>query len=309
MIQLIRPDLNVDFLSKSKPFVWFSTAAAIASLVGLFTVGLNYGIDFTGGAAVHLRAPKGWEISQVRGALSDAGMKDAHLVQLGEPELREYLVKVQAEATHLGKVAKEVGDAIQKKAGAERYEILKTDVVGPQAGESLRVSAFLSVLYAIVLIVAYITFRFDVRYAPGVIRALLVDVLITVGIWILIRREFNLTVLASFLTVAGYSCNDTIVIYDRIREYSTLHPNWDLAQSINRSINQNLGRTILTVLCTLFVVGSLYLFGGPVLEDFALPMLIGFTISIPSTIFVANPLILYMEQRRMEKLKRARVGA
>jgi preprotein translocase subunit SecF len=151
----------------------------------------------------------------------------------------------------------------------------------------------------------YITFRFDSRYAPGVIRALSVDVIITMGIWVLLQREFNLTVLASLLTIAGYSCNDTIVIYDRIRDYTKSHPTWSIEQSINKSINLNLGRTVLTVLCTLFVVVSLFLFGGPVLEDFALPLLIGFTISIPSTIFVANPLIVWMEKRRMAKASTA----
>jgi preprotein translocase subunit SecF len=155
-----------------------------------------------------------------------------------------------------------------------------------------------------VLISIYIMFRFDMRYAPGVLRALAVDVLITAGVWVVLGKEFNLTVLASFLTIAGYSCNDTIVIYDRIRDYTHTHPDWDLERAINRSINLNLGRTVLTVLCTLFVVMSMFVLGGPVLRDFSLPMLIGFTISIPSTIFVANPVILYMEKRRIAKKKK-----
>ena len=123
----------------------------------------------------------------------------------------------------------------------------------------------------------------------------------------MLQREFNLTVVASFLTIAGYSCNDTIVIYDRIRDYTHMHPDWTLERSINRSTNQNLGRTVLTVLCTLFVVGSLFVLGGPVLRDFSLPMLIGFTVSIPSTIFVANPMILYMEKRRQAKASQPQV--
>jgi len=145
-----------------------------------------------------------------------------------------------------------------------------------------------------------------VRYAPGVLRALAVDVIITLGIWVLIQREFNLTVLAAVLTIAGYSCNDTIVIYDRIRDYTHAHPDWPLEKAINRSINLNLGRTVLTIGCTLLMVLSLFFLGGPVLQDFSLPLLIGFTISIPSTIFVANPMILYMEKRRIAKLAHAK---
>ncbi|MBC7691728.1 MAG: protein translocase subunit SecF [Methylotenera sp.] len=305
MLHLIRPDLNIDFLKKSRPFVLLSTILAVASIIGLFTPGLNYGIDFTGGAEVQLRVPKDWDIAKLRSELDEGGLKDPSIVQIGDVANHEFLVKVQSTPEKLNQVSAQVSTALGKKLDPKAYEIVRTDVVGPQAGANLRMNALLSMLYAMLCIVVYITFRFDLRYAPGVVRALGVDVIITLGVWVLLRREFNLTVLASMLTVAGYSCNDTIVIYDRIRDYTKSHPQWTLEDSINRSINQNLGRTVLTVLCTLFVVVSLYLFGGPVLQDFALPMLIGFTISIPSTIFVANPMILYMEKRRLAKLAAA----
>lgn len=304
MFQLIKTDINYDFLGKSKPFIWASTLAALLSIVGLFTKGMNYGIDFTGGAEVQLKVPADWQTVTLREELEKGGIKDPRIVQIGEPRDNEYLVKVQASAENLNQVSAQVDGILSKKLDKNAYTIQRTDVVGPAAGANLRMSALLSVMYAILGICIYITFRFDIRYAPGVIRALLLDVLITVGVWVLLQREFNLTVLASLLTIAGYSCNDTIVIYDRIRDYSKSHPTWSLEQSINRSINLNLGRTILTTLCTLFVVVSLYLFGGPVLEDFALPLLIGFTVSIPSTIFVANPMILYMEKRREAKAAR-----
>lgn len=307
MLHLIRPDLNVDFLGKSKPFVWFSTFAALVSIVLLFAPGLNYGIDFTGGAEVQVKVPSAWDIGKLRTELDEGGIKNPHVVQIGEPKDNEFLIKVQAAPEKLNTVSAEVTSILSKKLDPKTFDIERTDVVGPQAGASLRTSAFLSVLYACLAIMVYITFRFDTRYAPGVIRALGVDVIITMGIWVLLQREFNLTVLASLLTIAGYSCNDTIVIYDRIRDYTKSHPHWSIEESINKSINLNLGRTVLTVLCTLFVVLSLFLFGGPVLQDFALPLLIGFTISIPSTIFVANPLIVYMEHRRMAK-KSAAMG-
>jgi preprotein translocase subunit SecF len=301
MIHLIPTNLNIDFLGKSKPFVWLSTFAALASVVALWKPGLNYGIDFTGGAEVQLKVPREWSIGKVRETLATGGVGDPTVVQIGQPEDHEFLVKVQAKPEELNQVSAKVSGAMEKILKPGEYEIQRTDVVGPQAGASLRTSAFLSILYALICIVIYITFRFDTRYAPGVLRALAVDVVTTLGVWILLGREFNLTVLAAILTIAGYSCNDTIVIYDRIRDYTKSNPDWSLERAINRSINLNLGRTVLTVLCTLFVVVSMYLLGGPVLEDFALPLLIGFTVSVPSTIFVANPMILYMEKRRLAK--------
>lgn len=303
MFHLIRTDLNIDFLGKSRPFVIFSTVAAIASLVALWKPGLNYGIDFTGGAEVQLKVPSDWDISRVRKELNDGGIKDPTVVQIGQPADHEFLIKVQTETSKLNEVSTGVGKIMAEKAGAGKFEIQRVDVVGPAAGASLRTAALLSVLYAMICIAVYITFRFDVRYAPGVLRALGVDVVTTLGIWIALGREFNLTVLASLLTIAGYSCNDTIVIYDRIRDYTKSHPNWSLEMAINRSINLNLGRTVITTGATLLVVLSMYLLGGPVLEDFSLPMLVGFTVSIPSTIFVANPMILYMEKRRLARQK------
>lgn len=306
MFELVRTDLKVDFLGMSKPFVWASTIAAIASVVLLVTPGLNYGIDFTGGAEVQLKAPASWDIGRLRTELEEGGIKDPRVVRIGEETEHEFLIKVQAEAQELNQVSQKVSSVLASKAAGESFAVQRVDVVGPAAGENLRQSAFLSVLYAILCIVGYIAIRFDFRYAPGVVRALGVDVIITLGIWVLLGREFNLTVLASLLTIAGYACNDTIVIYDRIRDFSKDHPDWDMAQAINRSIALNLGRTVLTTLCTSFVVLSMYLFGGPVLRDFALPMLIGFTISVFSTIFVANPMILYMEKRRLAKIAATR---
>lgn len=299
MIQLISPNLNIDFLGKSKPFIFLSTALAIGSIVLLFTKGLNYGIDFTGGAEVQVRAPQGWDIGKVRSELDGGGLKDPRVVQIGDAAGNEYLIRVQADAENLTHVSETVSKILTEKGGAGSFEIKRADVVGPAAGATLRSSAILSFLYAMICIVAYIAIRFDIRYAPGVVRALAIDVTTTVGIWVIMGWEFNLTVLASLLTIAGYSCNDTIVIYDRIRDYTKSHPDWSLEQAINRSTNLNLGRTILTTVCTLMVVVSLWLLGGPVLGDFALPMLIGFTVSIPSTLFVATPMIVFMEKRRL----------
>jgi preprotein translocase subunit SecF len=302
MIQLIPTDLNIDFLKLSKPVTLVSTLAVIASAIAVFTVGLNLGIDFTGGAEVTVKVPPAMTITEVRASLEAGGISDPVVVQLGSPEDHEFLVKIQATQEEMGSVSEKVDKAFAASTkGGEAVTIRKVDVVGPQAGERLKTSAILSILYAALGILCYITLRFDVRFAPGILRALLLDVVLVLGVWILLGKEFNLMVVAALLTIAGYSCNDTIVIYDRIREYSKTHPQWTLEQVINRAINLNLGRTILTVLCTSFVVVSLWLLGGPVLADFAFALLVGFTISIFSTIFVANSMVLYMEKRRLAK--------
>lgn len=297
MFHLIPTNLNYDFLKMSKPFVWASTAFVALSIFLLFKPGLNYGIDFTGGAEVQVSVPKEWDTGKLRDALKAGGMGEAGVIKIEDSQRNEYIVKKQITDEKAPSVGEEVGKVLATQLKEGEYQIEKADQVGPQAGEELRWSALLSVAMAALGILIYITFRFDFRFAPGIVRALLFDVIATVGVWILLRREFNLSTVAALLTVAGYSCNDTIVIYDRIRDFQKSHPHMSLYDVVNRSINLNLGRTVLTVLCTNFVVVSLWLLGGPVLGDFAFCMLIGFCISIPSTIFVANPMVMYMEQR------------
>lgn len=301
MLNLIPTDTNIDFLRISKPFIILSTVLIVLSLAGIFTKGLNLGIDFTGGAEVAIQAPADWNITQLRAALEEGGLKDPTVVQFGEAEKHQYLAKIQATPEELKEVSGRVEAALAAKLQPGQYQILKADVIGPQAGERLRNSAILSLLYAALGILFYITLRFDIRFAPGIVRALALDVVMTLGIWVLLQKEFTLMIVAALLTIAGYSCNDTIVIYDRIREYAKTHPDWSLDRVINRSINLNLGRTLLTALCTLFVVVSLWLLGGPVLADFAFAMMIGFLVSIFSTLFLANPLVLYMEKRRLAR--------
>ncbi|MGZ3651593.1 MAG: protein translocase subunit SecF [Bdellovibrionota bacterium] len=308
MFHLIPTTLNYDFLKMSRPFVWASTAFVIASFVLLLKPGLNYGIDFTGGAEVEVSAPATWDTGKLRDTLKGGGMGDAQVIKIEDSKRNEYLIKTQVDAEKTQNVGDMVRVILSKTLKEGEYQIEKADQVGPQAGEELRSSAILSVLMAALGILIYITFRFDFRFAPGIVRALLFDVIATLGVWIIIRREFNLSTVAALLTVAGYSCNDTIVIYDRIRDYQKTHPNMSLYDIVNRSINLNLGRTVLTVLCTNFVVVSLWMLGGPVLGDFALCMLIGFSISIPSTIFVANPMVMYMEKRIHAKEDRAKAA-
>lgn len=305
MFQLIPTDINIDFLKISKPFTWASLLFVALSVVLLFTKGLNYGIDFTGGAEVQISVPQEWDITHVRNALEKGGLDKATVIGI-ESSRREFLIKTQIEDEKT-----DIGAQVEKALAAElkpgQYEVEKVDMVGPQAGDELRFSAIFSVLAAALGILIYITFRFDFRFAPGIVRALVFDVITTIGVWILLGKEFNLFTVAALLTIAGYSCNDTVVIYDRIREYS--RTGGDLYAIVNRSLNLNLGRTVLTAMFTNFVVVSLWLLGGPVLSDFALVMLIGFTVSIFSTIFVSTPLVMYMEKRAQAKENDKKTGS
>ncbi|MCO5143853.1 MAG: protein translocase subunit SecF [Oligoflexia bacterium] len=295
MFEIIRTDLKVDWLKISKPFVWASFAIVILSIILIFTKGLNYGIDFTGGAEVQVSLPADWRTEQVRNALEAGGLPDAKVIAIEDSARNEYIIKTQLEADQTEKVSDLIGKALGAKIPAGSYEIEKVDVVGPQAGKELRFSAIFSVIAAAIGILIYITFRFDFRFGPGIVRALIFDVIGMLGIWIILGREFSLSTVAALLTIAGYSCNDTIVIYDRIRDMAKMHPEKSMYDIANVSISLNLGRTVLTTLSTNFVAVSLWLLGGPVLGDFALAMLIGFTISIPSAIFVATPMVLFME--------------
>lgn len=298
MFHLIPTTINFDFLKMSKPFVWASTAFVILSVVLLFTKGLNYGIDFTGGAEVQVSVPADWDTGKVREVLKGGGIPEASVIKIEDAKRNEFLIKTQVEEGKGENVGDQISQILSKTLPAGGFEVLKVDVVGPQAGDELRTAAIISVLMAALGILIYITFRFDIRFAPGIVRALIFDVISTLGVWVIIGKEFNLSTVAALLTIAGYSCNDTIVIYDRIRDFQKTHTGKSLYEVVNRSINLNLGRTFLTVICTNFVVVSLWLLGGPVLGDFALCMLIGFCVSVPSTIFVANPMVIYMENRQ-----------
>lgn len=298
--QFIPTTLNVDFLKISKPFIWFSTLIVALSIIGVFTKGLNYGLDFAGGAEVEIRTPQSWSINKVRDMLSSGGIEDASVVQIGNAEESQYLIKVKS-SDELNEISKKIESTLRSTTVGEEILVVRSDVVGSLAGEQLRSAAFISLFYAALGIFIYIALRFDFRFAPGIVRALLLDIVVVLGAWVLMQKEFNLNTIAALLTVAGYSCNDTVVIYDRIRDLTKQHPDWPLSQIVNRSININLGRTIITVVCTLFVVVALWFLGGPVLSDFALAMMLGFGISAYSTIFVANPMILFMEKRRVAR--------
>jgi preprotein translocase subunit SecF len=302
MIELIRPGTQIDFAGKRHLFIGLSIVMVIGSLVLLATKGLNYGIDFTGGAEVQVRAPQGWDIGKVRAEMEKGGIKGLRVVQLGEASASsEFLIKAQGAESELNQVSAKVEGVFKSAAGAGQYEIKRVDVVGPAAGSSLRQSGFLSMFYALLCILVYVAMRFDVRYAPGAVLALFHDTVLTVGVFVITQKQFDLLTLAALLALIGYSNNDTIIVYDRVRETLQANPKLSIEDAVNKATNETLGRTILTSLTTLFTAMSLWFFGGPVIHDFAFTFSIGIVIGSYSSIFVASALVIYITQYRARR--------
>jgi preprotein translocase subunit SecF len=306
MFELIRPGTKFDFVGKRYLWAGLSVLAMLGTLILLFTKGLNYGIDFTGGAEVQIRTPATWEIDNVRKEMEAGGLNHVKVQQIGEPAAHQFLLKTQGDESTLNTIAQKVTGVLNKSFKPGEYEIQRVDVVGPAAGSSLRMSGFLSMFYALLCILLYVTIRFDYRYSPGAVLALAHDSLITVGVFILTQKQFDLQILAALLALIGYSNNDTIIVYDRVRETLHAHPELKIEQAVNRAINETLGRTILTSLCTFFTVFALWALGGKVIEDFAFTLMVGIVVGAYSSIFIASSIVImisHYDEKRIAKAK------
>jgi preprotein translocase subunit SecF len=307
MFNLIKPGSNYDFVGKKSFFLGLSSLAILATIYLFFTKGLTYGVDFTGGAEVQVRVPVSFDIGQLRTALDGAGLSGVKVQQIQQAtatsnsDKAEFVIRAQGDESTLTKVSDLVESAIKGKVGAGQYEILKTDMVGPAAGSLLRKKGFLSMFYALLVILVYVAIRFNTRYAPGAVLALFHDTVITIGILIVAGKQFDLTVLAAILALIGYSNNDTIIIYDRVREEINMHPNMKIEEAVNLAVNDTLGRTIMTSLCTFIVVAALYFKGGAVIHDFAFTLLVGIVVGSYSSVFIASSLVIlitnYFDQK------------
>ena len=304
MFELIRPSIQIDFVGKRFLWLGVSGVAIVLTLVLFFTKGLNYGIDFTGGAEVQIRVPAAWEIGKVRSELEKGEIKGLKVQQIGDPSEHQFLIKAQGDEGSLNLVSKKVADVLNKALQPREWEIQRVDVVGPAAGRSLRMSGYLSMLYALICILVYVTIRFDMRYSPGAVLALFHDSVITLGVFIITQKQFDLQILAALLALIGYSNNDTIIVYDRVRETIHQHPNLKIENAVNRAVNETLGRTILTSLCTFLTVFSLWMLGGKVIEDFAFTLMVGIVVGTYSSIFIASSLVItithYYEKRAIK---------
>ena len=278
---------SIDFVGKRTYAIIFSAMLVVLSIFTLTTNGLKLGIDFTGGTLIEVGYKQGVDLSEVRATMAEAGFNRANVQYFGSTN--EILIRLEPQSISSAKLSTKIIQLLGSDVDIRRVEF-----VGPKVGEELTNDGGLAMLYALIGILIYVAFRFEYRFALGSISALIHDVIITLGFFSLFQFEFDLTVLAAVLAVIGYSLNDTIVVFDRIREnfLSTRHV--DPATIINGALNQTLSRTIMTSLPTLLVLMALFFLGGEIIHGFAMALLIGVLIGTYSSIYVASSMILAM---------------
>ena len=297
-VQIIRPDIHFDFIGKNRIAVILSLIVILAGIVSIISKGgPDYGIDFTGGILIQVQFNTPAEAADIRDALQELPLGALTVQHFGD-DTNEYLIRAQEADSKLQQISQQVSKALENRFGAGQVEIRRSDMVGSVVGKELREKGLLALVYAMAGTLVYISWRFEFRFAVGAVIALCHDVLITLGFFSFFGREIDLTIIAAFLTIIGYSLNDTIVIYDRIRENLGKYHGEGFAATVNRSLNETLSRTILTTGTTLLVVVALYIFGGSVLNNFAFALLVGIIAGTYSTIFVASAVVLFWEQHR-----------
>jgi len=280
-----------DFMAKSKLFISISLFFIVGSYILLFTKGLNFGIDFTGGTIIQVKYDKPANIKEIREALKGNDIfKDASVTEFGSDE--EIIIRVKSSTKKLGQDIGDIARDILKDTG--NFEIRRVDIVGPKVGSELREKGIMAMIIAIIGILIYISIRFEWRFALASVLALVHDVSIALGAISLLNIPVNLDILAAILTLLGYSLNDTIIVFDRIREGIVEAKTDDLKKVINISVSKTLSRTTLTSLTTFFVVLTLFLFGGEILKGFSFTLLLGVIIGTYSSIFVASPLLVWL---------------
>ena len=282
-------NFNIDFMAWRKIALSVSIILATVSILSLSLKQLNYGLDFTGGSLVELHYPNEIEVGNIRQSLTNAGYEGAQVALFGSTQ--DVLIKLP------GSVSDTLGaEIIQvlRQESSEDIDLRRIEYVGPQIGSELRDDGGLAMLLALGLMMIYITFRFQSRFAGAAVLALIHDVIIVLGIFSLFNLDFDLTVLAALLAVIGYSLNDTIVVSDRIRENLRIQRGSDTEEVINLSLNQMLSRTLITSLTTLLVLMSLYLFGGELIKNFALALISGVVVGTYSSIYIASNALVMM---------------
>ena len=291
-MELFPSNSKVDFLGWRKVSITISIILMIVSIALITTRGLNYALDFTGGVLVEVTYEQPVEIGQVREALEKGDIHNALVQSLGGTREVSIRLQAQSDAKQLDQVAAKVLDAL--KTARPDVSMKRSEAVGPQVGEELKSDGMIAVVFVIIGIMIYIGIRFEKRFAIAAIASEIHDTILTVGFFALTQREFDLTVLASVLAVVGYSINDKVVVFDRVRELFRSARKADSYEILNRAINQTLSRTIMTSLTTSLSMFSLYFFGGPAVHGFALTMLIGIVIGTLSSIFFANPILYWL---------------
>ena len=286
-------DTNIEFVKIRKMGYLVSGILIATSIISLIIHGgPKYNIDFTGGTLVHLKFEKNVEIQSLRSALAAQGQGDAEIKHFGN--LNEVAIRTMSEGSTSEEVSNLIEELIQKALPDNPFVVQRVEKVGPKVGRELSSQALQAVFWSMILILIYIMWRFEFKFSIGAIVALLHDVIITLGVFSILDIEISAPIIAAVLTIVGYSLNDTIVVYDRIRENlkATKKNMAELPSTVNRSINETLSRTIVTSGTTLLVVLVLYFFGGEVLKTFALAIILGIGVGTYSSIFIASPIVV-----------------
>ena len=306
-MELFKKQTHFDFLGKRNLAFAISGILLLISIVSLSTRGLNFGLDFTGGTLIELGYPQAVELIKVRNTLEDAGYKDAVVQHFGTAQ--DVLVRLAPkEEVSSADLSNEVIKVL-KNDGAEDIDIRRVEFVGPQVGDELTEDGGLAVLYALICIFIYVFFRFEWRFAIGSVAALFHDVLITLGVFSVLQLDFDLTVLAACLAVIGYSLNDTIVVFDRIRENFRKMRKGTTIEIMNTSLNQTLSRTLMTSFTTLLVLIALILLGGELIRGFAAALIIGIVVGTYSSIYVASTSALMLGVSKADLMPVKKEGA
>jgi preprotein translocase subunit SecF len=297
-LQLIKPDINLDFVGKRFFFVALSTAINLAAIVGLLTVGLNYGVDFAGGSVVQVRVAHDTDANSIRSALAPLNLGEITVQDFGQAK-REFLIRFE-KVRNIAGLAQKLEGALNNAYGNKVAQVVRVETVGAKVGKDLRRDAIGAIVFATIFMGVFIAIQFrgvSWSFGAGAVIALIHDVLVVTGALVVSQLQFDLTTLAALLTVIGYSVHDTIIVSDRIREDSAKRRREPIGQIMNRAINETLSRTILTSGTAITVLIALLALGGPILRPSAFTLLVGFITGTYSSIYIAGPVVLFWEGR------------
>ena len=294
-IRWIKRGLKIDFLKIKNIATILSVIAIISSLFFLVYKNLNFGIDFKGGTLIELKKDNDLTIAEIRSQLSGLNIGDIQIQTFGSDNI--ILIRIENSSNLVANADMNTIELIRSNLG-DNITIQRTEIVGPKVSSELIQKGIIAIVIAVFLMLFYIWIRFEWQFSIGAVTALIHDVIITMGIFSLLQIEFNLSIIAALLTIIGYSMNDTVVVYDRIRENLRKYKQMNIYELINQSLNETMSRTLLTSVTTLLALFSLYFLGGEVLRGFTLAMIIGVFIGTYSSIFIASQMILYLNVKR-----------
>lgn len=298
---------QIDFMAYRKIALIVSLVLVLVSFAGIVIKGLNFGVDFTGGTIIELAYDKPADVNGIRDSLQSSGYKEAIVQNFGSAE--EVLIRIAPiDGMQSAQISNKIMDTL-KEVNSEQFELRRVEFVGPQVGDELTEDGALAVVYALIGILIYVALRFEFRFSIGSVAALIHDVVITVGIFAWTGTQFDLTVLAALLAVIGYSLNDTIVVFDRVRENFRTIRDGTPVDVTNLAVNQMLARTIMTSLTTLVVLISLFVFGGEIIHNFAFALIIGVVVGTYSSTYIASAIALALGVSKQDLMKPAKDGA